>query len=184
MEVIAKLNYLRIAPRKVRLVADLIRGKRVQEAQAILTFTRKKAAQPLLKLLNSAIANAKHNFQLAPENLWISKLLVNEGPKLKRWRARARGQAFEIQKKTSHVTIVLKEIEKKKGVSKKKIMRKKVRSFKKEMDKERVEKREKEERKEGKEGIVKKPKPRLVKGERKPKIPTGIKRVFRRKSFG
>ena len=184
MPVTAKLRYLRIAPRKVRLVADLIRGKTAEEAQDILSFATKRAARPLLKLLNSAIASAVHDFHLEKSNLYISKILVNEGPKLKRWRARARGQAFEIQKKTSHVTIVLKEIEKKKGVSKKKIMRKKVRSFKKEMDKERVEKREKEERKEGKEGIMKKPKPRLVKGERKPKIPTGIKRVFRRKSFG
>ncbi len=111
MEVTAKLRYLRIAPRKVRLVADLVRGKSVEEATHILNFTRKRAAKPILKLLNSAIANASHNFQLKKENLYISKIVVNEGPKLKRWRPRARGVTYEIQKKTSHITLVLTEIE-------------------------------------------------------------------------
>jgi len=111
MPVIAKLNYLRVAPRKVRLVADLIRGKKVGEAQAILNFTVKKAARPLLKLLKSAISNAKQNFQLLDEsNLYVSKIIVEEGPKLKRWRARARGTVAPIQKKTSHITIILEKI--------------------------------------------------------------------------
>jgi len=103
MSVVAKLCYLRIAPRKVRLVADLIRGKSVEEAQTILNFTVKKASQPLLKLLNSAISNAKNNFQLETSNLFISKITVDEGPKYKRWRPRSRGQIYQIQKKTSHV---------------------------------------------------------------------------------
>jgi large subunit ribosomal protein L22 len=107
MSVITKLKHLRIAPRKVRLAARLIRGKRIEEAQNILNFTVKKAASPLLKLLRSAAANAKNNFQLDESNLYIAKILVDEGPKYKRWRARARGRAEEIQKKTSHVTIVL-----------------------------------------------------------------------------
>ena len=111
MEVTAKLRYLRIAPRKVRLVADLVRGKSVEEATHILNFTRKRAAKPLLKLLNSAVANASHNFQLKKENLYISKIVVNEGPKLKRWRPRARGVTYEIQKKTSHITLVLTEMD-------------------------------------------------------------------------
>ena len=111
MEVTAKLRYLRIAPRKVRLVADLVRGKSVEEATHILNFTRKRAAKPILKLLNSAIANASHNFQLKKENLYISKIVVNEGPKLKRWRPRARGVTYEIQKKTSHITLVLTEMD-------------------------------------------------------------------------
>jgi len=111
MEVTAKLRYLRIAPRKVRLVADLVRGKSVEEATHILNFTRKRAAKPLLKLLNSAVTNASHNFQLKKENLYISKILVNEGPKLKRWRPRARGVTYEIQKKTSHITLVLTEMD-------------------------------------------------------------------------
>ncbi|MDI6591661.1 MAG: 50S ribosomal protein L22 [Patescibacteria group bacterium] len=113
MLITAKLRYLRIAPRKVRLVADLIRGKKVEEAQNILNFTVKRAAKPLLKLLKSAIANAKNNFQLEESNLYISKILVDEGPKYKRWRARARGRADQIQKKTSHLTLVLDEITKK-----------------------------------------------------------------------
>jgi len=107
IQVKAKLNYLRISPRKVRLVADLIRGKRVIEAQNILDFTLKRAAKPLKKLLNSAVANAEHNFHLKKEDLYIASLQVNEGPKLKRWRARARGRAVEIQKKTSHITLIL-----------------------------------------------------------------------------
>lgn len=110
MNVTAKLNYLRIAPRKVRLVADLIKRKKIGEAQAILNFTIKKGAAPVLKLLNSAVASAKQNFQLDPDNLYIAKVDVNEGPKLKRWMPRARGSAYEIQKKTSHITLVLQEI--------------------------------------------------------------------------
>ena len=109
MEVKAHLRYLRITPRKVRLVADLIRGKNVLEAKNILAFTKKKAALPLLKLLNSAISNAKHNFNLQEEKLFISKILVNEGPRLKRIFPRARGRADIRQKKMSHVTLVLKE---------------------------------------------------------------------------
>ncbi len=108
-EVVAKLRHLRIAPRKVRLVADLIRKKPVNEALVILDFTRKKAALPLKKLLNSAIANAKNNFQLDPSNLYISKITVDEGPKYKRWMPRARGRADLILKRTSHITLVLSE---------------------------------------------------------------------------
>jgi len=125
MEVTAKLRYLRIAPRKVRLVADLVRGKSVEEAAHILNFTRKRAAKPILKLLNSAIANASHNFQLKKENLYISKIVVDEGPKLKRWRPRARGVAYEIQKKTSHITLVLAESKAKAKNEKAKTTRKK-----------------------------------------------------------
>ena len=117
MPVKAKIRYLRMAPRKVRLVADLIRGKSVGEAQNILSFTKKRAALPLLKLLKQAIANAKNNFQLKEENLYISKILVDEGPRLKRILPRARGRANEIQKKTSHITLVLDEIKKKPKVA-------------------------------------------------------------------
>jgi large subunit ribosomal protein L22 len=110
MPVIAKLRYLRIAPRKVRLVADLIRGKSVKDAEEILQFQIKRGAEPMRKLLKSAVANAKNNFKLSTENLYISKLTVDEGPKLKRWRPRARGRAYPIQKKTSHITVVLDEL--------------------------------------------------------------------------
>jgi len=167
VSVTAKLRYLRIAPRKVRLVADLIRGKTVEEAQTILNFTIKKTAQPLLKLLKSAIASAKHNYQLEESNLYISKITVDEGPKLKRWRARARGMTSEIQKKTSHVTLVLEEIVKKPP---KKVKKVKPKVIKKEKVEEKVVKPEK-------------PKPRPEIEVAKPKIERGIKRIFRRKAF-
>lgn len=110
MQIKAQLNYLRIAPRKMRLAADLIRGKKVPEARALLDFSLKKGARPLKKLLDSAVANAKNDFNVdKEENLFISKITVDEGPKLKRWRARARGRAMQIQKKTSHVTLALEQ---------------------------------------------------------------------------
>jgi large subunit ribosomal protein L22 len=108
-EVKAYLRYLRISPRKVRLVADLIRGKSVLEAERILNFTRKKAALPLLKLLKSAISNARHNFNLDEKNLYVSKITVDQGPKTKKVFPRARGRADIKEKKTSHVTLILKE---------------------------------------------------------------------------
>jgi large subunit ribosomal protein L22 len=112
MEVKAQLNYLRIAPRKVRSIADMIRGKTVEQAQNILRFTIKKGVDPMIGLLKSATTSATNNFHLLESNLYISKITVNEGPKLKRSRPRARGSAFEIQKKTSHITIILDEKEK------------------------------------------------------------------------
>jgi len=115
VKVVAKLNYLRISPRKVRLVADLIRGKKVGEAKNILFFTKKKAAKVFLKLIESALSNARHNFKLENENLVISKILVNEGPKEKRWMPRARGRASQIQKKTSHIFLELTPFEEKNG---------------------------------------------------------------------
>jgi len=107
MEVKAKLNYLRISPRKVRLVADLIRGLGVQEAQSQLKFLPQRVATSLFKLLNSAVANAHQNFGLEKENLYISRILVNTGPMLKRWRPRSRGMAVPIRKRTSHIELVL-----------------------------------------------------------------------------
>ena len=178
MPVTAKLKYLRIAPRKVRLVADLIRGKRIEEARNILNFTIKKAAPPLLKLLRSATANAKNNFQLDESNLYIAKILVDEGPKYKRWRARARGRAEEIQKKTSHVTVVLDETPKesrrlptgqvvKKPPKESKLPTGQAKKVKK------VEKAPK----------IEKPKVKPEIEIKKPKVERGIKRIFRRKAF-
>jgi len=112
MAVKAKLNYLRIAPRKVRLVADLVRGKNVAKARTILEFTKKRAAQPLKKLLDSAVANARNNFKIDKEKIdrfYISEIRVDEGPTLKRWMPRSRGRAAEIHKKTSHITLVIDE---------------------------------------------------------------------------
>jgi large subunit ribosomal protein L22 len=123
MSVEAKLRYSRISPRKVRLVADLIRGLQVDEAEKVLQFTIKKSADPILKVLRSAVANAEHNFSLKRTNLYISEIKVDGGPIIKRYRPRARGVAFPIQKKTSHITIKIaekggKEQEKKKKQAK------------------------------------------------------------------
>ena len=170
MQVIAKLRNLRIAPRKVRLVVDLIRGKKLVEAQAILNFAIKKAALPLAKLLKQAEANAKNNFQLDPLNLFISKITVDEGRKLKRWRPRARGQAYEIQRKTSHITLVLDEIKKTK-------IKKKAALIKKEVVPE-------EKKVEAKKTGTKKPQIKPELEIKTPKREGGIKRIFRRQVFG
>ncbi|MBM7700953.1 50S ribosomal protein L22 [Kurthia huakuii] len=100
---------VRIAPRKVRLVVDLIRGKEVGEAIAILKHTPKAASPVVEKVLNSAIANAEHNYDLDVNNLVISKVFVDEGATLKRFRPRAQGRASAINKRTSHITIVVSE---------------------------------------------------------------------------
>lgn len=100
---------VRIAPRKARLVMDLIRGKSVAEAIAILKFTPRGASPIIAKVLNSAIANAENNFDLDAESLVISEAFVNEGPTLKRFRPRAKGSASPINKRTSHITVVVSE---------------------------------------------------------------------------
>lgn len=110
-EITAKLRYLKIGPRKVRLVADILRGRKVLKAVEILTLLRKKAARPLLKLVKSAIANAKHNHSSEAEDLRITRITVDGGPVLKRWTPRARGRATMIRKRTSHVELVLQVIE-------------------------------------------------------------------------
>lgn len=111
MEARAYLKYARIAPRKVQVVLDLIRGKDAQLARAILKHTRKAACEPLEKLLNSAIANAENNFNMDKNNLYVAECYVCPGPILKRIRPRAKGRAFRVLKRTSHVTMVLKEKE-------------------------------------------------------------------------
>ncbi|MDO8663394.1 MAG: 50S ribosomal protein L22 [Candidatus Wildermuthbacteria bacterium] len=110
MAITAKIKYLRIAPRKMRLVADLIRGKSAKEAKNLLHFTIKKGTQDFLKLLDSAISAAKNNLHIEESALYIKKLTVDEGPKLKRWMPRARGQATPLQLKTSHINLILEEI--------------------------------------------------------------------------
>ena len=102
---------VRIAPRKVRLVVDLIRGKKIGEAMAILKYTPKSASPVVEKVLKSAIANAEHNYDLDLENLYVSEAYVNEGPTMKRFRPRAKGSASPINKRTSHITIVVSEKE-------------------------------------------------------------------------
>ena len=115
MEVRAYLKNLQISPRKVRLVADLVRGLDVVKAQQVLTFNDKKCAPYLLKLLNSAIANAENNNSLKKENLYIKTILVDEGFTLKRWKPRAMGRATPIKKRASRITILVAE---KKGTKK------------------------------------------------------------------
>lgn len=160
MTVTSKLKYLRIAPRKVRLITALIKGKKVEEAQTILNFTVKRGSNPLLKLLNTAMADAKNNFQLDPSNLYISKITVDEGPKYKRWRARSRGMVAPIQKKTSHITLVLKELSPGKKI-------KPVKETKAPVEEKKVEK----------------PKLRPETEKPRPKSVRGLKRIFKRKAF-
>jgi large subunit ribosomal protein L22 len=105
----AVARYVRIAPRKVRLVVDLIRGKGVGEALAILRHTPKAASPVVEKVLNSAIANATHNYHMNPNNLYVAKIYVDEGPTLKRFIPRSRGMANRINKRTSHITVVVSE---------------------------------------------------------------------------
>lgn len=107
----AMARTVRIAPRKARLVMDLIRGKQVGEALAILKFTPKAGSPIIEKVLKSAIANAEHNFDLDLENLYVSEAYVNEGPTIKRFRPRAKGSASPINKRTSHITVVVSEKE-------------------------------------------------------------------------
>ncbi len=175
MQVNARLKHLRVAPRKVRLVADVIRNKKAEEAQNILSFTVRKAAKPMLDLVNSALANAQNNFQLDSKNLYISKIMVGEGPKLKRWKPRARGQAGAIQKKTSHITLVLDEVraksEKKKSKEKPEVVKRPGTDIKDAIKEPPKEKKKKEFKKQDK-------------GFKKPKQASGAgPRIFRRKSI-
>ncbi len=107
MEVNVRLSNLGITPRKVRLVADLVRGKSVAEARLQLRFNQMRAAKPLLKLIESGVANASHNFGIDEKTLQIKSLMVDQGPMLKRYMARAFGRGAEIQKRMSHIRLVL-----------------------------------------------------------------------------
>ena len=109
MEAKANLKYLRISPRKVKIVLDLIRGKDVATATAILLNTPKAASEPVLKLLKSAAANAENNHQMDPEKLYVSEVFATPGPIIKRMMPRAQGRAYRINKRTSHITIAVAE---------------------------------------------------------------------------
>ena len=109
MEAKAVAKYIRIAPRKVRVVMNLIRGKNVADAFAILKFTPKVGADVIEKVLKSAVANAENNFDMNVDKLYVSSAYVDQGPTLKRIHPRSRGQAFSILKRTSHVTVVVAE---------------------------------------------------------------------------
>jgi large subunit ribosomal protein L22 len=111
MEARAIAKYIRISPLKVNYICKEIRGKQVDEALAILRFTPKKGARVLEKVLNSAIANAENNFNLDRDNLYVKEAFANDGPTFKRWRPKARGMAYPILKRTSHIGVVVEEKE-------------------------------------------------------------------------
>jgi large subunit ribosomal protein L22 len=109
MKVRAQAKYIRQSPYKVRRVLDLVRGLPVEEARNVLDFTDRRAADPVRKALDSAVANAEHNHALDADELFVAQAYADEGPTLKRWRPRARGRATRILKRTSHITIVVSE---------------------------------------------------------------------------
>jgi large subunit ribosomal protein L22 len=109
-EVRAEAKYVRMSPRKARLVAEHIRGRSVPEARAVLAFTSREAAQVLQKVLQSAVANAESNHGIAEERLFVKAAYADSGPVLKRWRARARGRVARIRKRTCHITVLLAEL--------------------------------------------------------------------------
>lgn len=106
----ATVKYVRISSSKVATVIDLIRGKQVMEAKAILRSTPKAASEPVEKLLDSAVANAENNMELSRDNLYVAEIYANQGPTLRRYRPRAQGRATRIRKRTSHITIILDEV--------------------------------------------------------------------------
>ena len=109
MRVRAHARYIRMSPYKVRQVLGLIRGLPVQEADQLLSFTNRAAAEPVRKVLRSAVANAEHNHALDADELIVAEAYADAGPTLRRWRPRARGRATRIRKRTSHITVVVAE---------------------------------------------------------------------------
>ncbi len=169
-EISAKLKYLKITPRKTRSIADVIRGLPVEEAKTQLMFSPRRAATALLKLLDSAVANAEHNYQLNVSKLYIKEIRVDQGPKFKRWTPRARGSVAPIEKKSSHVALILgvsPEAAASKYVFEKKKKKTAVKPSK-EKTKEKID-----EKKETESGIK----------QRKFKKPGFFRQVFRRKSI-
>lgn len=109
MQATAVARNIRIAPRKARIVIDLIRGKSIGEAANILRFTPKAASEVIIKVMKSAAANAEHNYNLDPNKLYVAEAMVDQGPTLKRWHPRAQGRIYPILKRSCHITVVVKE---------------------------------------------------------------------------
>ncbi|HSK54955.1 MAG TPA: 50S ribosomal protein L22 [Jiangellales bacterium] len=107
MEARAQARFVRVTPMKARRVVDVIRGMKADEAAAVLRFAPQAAAEPVRKVLESAMANAGNTTGAAPETLWVAEAYVDEGPTLKRFRPRAQGRAYRIRKRTSHITVVV-----------------------------------------------------------------------------
>jgi|YelNatPaOPRAMG01_1025707.scaffolds.fasta_scaffold00776_15 large subunit ribosomal protein L22 len=172
MEVKARLKYLRISPKKVRLVANLIKHKTIAEAKSQLMILPQRSKRPILKLLDSAISNAKHNFHLAEENLYIKNITVDPGPSLKRWMPRARGSASPIYRRSSHINLVLEEL---------KNRPQKLKSvFKAEKE---VIKEEKPEKKKEMKREIKKVEPKAIKKMAKREEVRVKQKIFRRKAI-
>ncbi len=183
IRVTAQLKYLRIAPRKVRLLADTIRGLSLDEAEAILLMSARRPKTPLLKLLRSVRANAKNNHKLDPDTLYIKEVRVDQGPMLKRWTPRSRGSIAAIQKKMSHITLVVDVAEKPHAKRFSIVVKKKT---KKEEEKKGKKQKSKQEVPAEKAPSAEKPKEREQKpvAETKPKETKGaLKKVFRRKAI-
>ncbi len=111
MESRASAQYVRMSPRKVRIVCDIIRGKDTKQALAILDATPRAAAEVIRKVLKSAVANAENNFGMNPDNLYISQIYADAGMIIKRYQPRAKGRGYRINKRTSHITVVVKDKE-------------------------------------------------------------------------
>jgi large subunit ribosomal protein L22 len=183
MQVSAKLNNYRKSPRKVRLVAGMLKGLSVKDAQNQLKFTIKGSAPSFEKLLKSAVANAENNFGLDKDNLFVKDVMVNEGSKLKRWLPRAHGRASLILKRTSYIEITLEEIVEGKG--RKKVKKQEIKEIKEATGKPKKEKKETEETKEEKKDIVKERVDKEFRDDRKKAEESKgfLKKVFRRKSM-
>ncbi len=188
IQIKAKLGHVRISPRKVRLVVDLVRNLEAEAALVQLKFNKKEAAQPLLRLLNSALANAKNNFSLEKEALFIDKIFVNAGPTLKRWLPRAMGRATQLRKRTCQVELILGQKEgvavkaEKKKTNEPEIARDKLKEEKPaeaitSADEQKSEHPQKEKRPHGASGSAK-----YRNFSRQPAV-TSDKKVFRRKSI-
>ncbi len=109
MEIMAAAKFIRVSPRKIRLIMDQVRGRKVEEALNILSFAPHKGARILIKLINTAVSNAEQNSDIDVDSLYIKRLYADEGPTMKRWRPRAQGRATRINKRASHMTIIVDE---------------------------------------------------------------------------
>jgi large subunit ribosomal protein L22 len=177
MEIKAKLNYLHIAPRKVRLVSNLIKGMDIHEARMQLKFMPQRTSDCLLKLLNSAVSNAENNFKIGKEGLFIKEIRIDEGVPFKRWRPVSRGRAFQVLKRTCSINLVLGIRE---GFKPKKIKE----AEKEEEAKKETEQKEVKETKEELKIVSDKIKAKTSKEFKKVSKFKGLtKKIFRRKSF-
>lgn len=180
MEIKAKLNYLHVAPRKARLVSNLIKGMDIKEARTQLRFMPQRTSGYLLKLLDSAISNAENNFKIDKEGLFIKEIRIDEGVPFKRWRPVSRGRAFQVLKRTCSINLVLGIRE---GLKPKKIKEVKKEEAKKEIEQKEIKKEIKEVKEESK-IIPEKVKTKAPKElKRVSKFKGLAKKIFRRKSF-